>query len=110
MRITTFFHTMIRMKQSKMSARHQAIMDTYEMSWDQMERAAFDYFNRLWMAEPVAYQEEVIQHITPIISEEQNQLLMAILIEKEILQAINQLPKEANPGPDGFPIDFYSIH
>jgi hypothetical protein len=46
----------------------------------------------------------------PQISREDNEILTADFIEKEVYDAVMQMKKNKAPGPDGFPAEFYLIY
>ena len=54
----------------------------------------------------VALDESVIGDI-PQIQAEENDILSAPFIEKEVLDAISQMKPNKAPGLDGFPVEFY---
>jgi hypothetical protein len=51
--------------------------------------------------------EQVVQNITTIITQEQNEALMTLITQVEGDQAIQELPTGKDPGPNGFTTDFF---
>jgi hypothetical protein len=50
---------------------------------------------------------ELITYDIPQVSHEENTILYADFIEKEVFEAIMQMKENKAPGPDGFPAEFY---
>jgi hypothetical protein len=48
-------------------------------------------------------------HDIPLVSDEENEILIANFSENEVREAVFQMEHNKAPGPDGFPAEFYQV-
>ena len=54
----------------------------------------------------VSLDESRIEDV-PQLAADENDILTAPFLEKEVFEAISQMKNNKAPGPDGFPVEFY---
>ncbi|XP_010431111.1 PREDICTED: uncharacterized protein LOC104715400 [Camelina sativa] len=73
--------------------------------WDDtplgMERIASNYFEELFKSSDVSSISDILQEISPIITDSMNQSLTRKITESEVRKALFAMHPEKSPGPDG---------
>ena len=68
-----------------------------------------EYYKRLFgpsTANDICLDEQMV-HDIPQLTQEENNILTADFLVKEVYEAISQMELHKAPGPDGFPAEFY---
>jgi len=107
-RNTKYFHACASQKKCRNLVKE--IVDLDGKRWysqEGIEGAFVRYFQWLYKAESVAEIGPCINSITPKVSPEMNQSLLAPVTMEEIQTALNQMDPLKAPGPDGFPACFF---
>ena len=55
-------------------------------------------------------QQQVISHIHPLVTEDQNDMLIRAITLQEVEIAINQMNEDKAPRPDGFTVNFFHAY
>ena len=69
-----------------------------------------DYFRKLFSSQSGEREETVKQALRPIVTEEENNMLLAIPSAVEIREAAFSINADKAPGPGGFSAGFFHIH
>jgi hypothetical protein len=104
---TKFFHASatIRSKAKKIEKLVNSA-NTEVKSQPEICEEAKAYFDQLFKAN-LCQQEPVLSLITPMVTQEDNNMLLAPLTKVEIHEALLQMHPDKAPGPDGFNPAFY---
>ena len=74
-----------------------------------MEKYVTKYYKKLFGKSErnnISLDETRMEDITQVL-EEENMILVEEFTEKEVRDAIFQMKHNKDPGPDGFPVEFY---
>ena len=68
-----------------------------------------EYYKKLFLDSTPNYilLDENMTHDIPQLTQEENDILTADFLVKEVYEAISQMELNKAPGPDGFPAEFY---
>ena len=72
-----------------------------------MERMASSYFQEVFTKDPTLTPMEVLEGITPKVTQVMNDLLCAPFSEEEVSNALFQIGPIKAPGTDGLPARFF---
>lgn len=75
-----------------------------------MEKVVVSYFTTLFTSNVVIDFEDILDNVTPSISEEMNIGLERPITDKEVKRAVFQMHHTKAPGPDGMSPEFYKKH
>ena len=75
---------------------------------ENIRKTVFDFFSNLYSEEPVMedLQDELLQHVDKFLTNEEKISLDKAISREEIYFALNKLPKDKTPGPDGLSSEF----
>ena len=107
-RNSSYFHAYAKVRSA--SARMSAIHDGHSLLTDPSDIAnhVVGFYQNLYSMHTSATNlEEVCSVILPIVTEEENALLLKILTADEVRSAVFHMDAYSAPGPDGFSGSFY---
>lgn len=76
----------------------------------EIAKTVIEYFKNMFTSEQGDRGETVNYALRPIVSHEDNEVLIAVPSAVEIKEAIHDINGEKAPGPDGFSASFYHTH
>lgn len=74
---------------------------------EQISQIIVSYFGKLFSSSATNYADTVNFALDPVITEEQNSLLIRLATASEIREAVFSIHADKAPGPDGFSAGFY---
>ncbi|XP_059071121.1 uncharacterized protein LOC131863720 [Cryptomeria japonica] len=107
-RNTKFFHSSSKLK--RLRNRISCIIDSNGnnlMDEDDIAAEAVRFFKSLLTAEPVVVDDEFVNSIPPLVSQEDNRMLMAPFSLAELKEIVFSMHPEKASGPDGFTALFF---
>ncbi|XP_057779773.1 uncharacterized protein LOC130998369 [Salvia miltiorrhiza] len=108
-RNSAFFYAMLKYKKKPHIISHLSIQGDPEYDQDRISQHIVEYFSTLFedeLHDPLDFGllEAVLD---PVITNDQNQMLVRIPTEEEITAAVFGLDSNSSSGPDGFPGKFF---
>lgn len=107
-RNTSFFHNYTKIRQQRNFIQRLKIDGEWVEDQDVLANGAVVHFQKLLSSESHSIDEDLLEVIPPLISEEQNSHLCSLPTAEEIKQAVFSLSGNSAPGPDGFTGNFYT--
>lgn len=105
---THFFNNTVKERRRRQTIKHIIQEGAMECDIPQdIEQAAVHYYQTSFERSQTAQYEEILQYIPNLLSEEDNDFLLAIPTIQEVKQAVLDLSPTSAVGPDGFPGSFY---
>lgn len=107
---TSFFHKHAEARKQFKSVKEIHHHDVVVKDFEEIKRAAHDYFKDLYSApqepplDPQIYPMNMIPHC---VQDPTNAMLMAPISMNELRSALDSMEPDKAPGPDGFPVRFY---
>ena len=107
-RNTSFFHTKaLNRKQQNWIQGLEDENGVWQEGMDKIEYVATQYFSTLFTSTQPGDMTELLDAISPTVTDAMNQLLSRDFQASEIVQALKQIHSHIAPGLDGLPSLFY---
>ncbi|KAF5441980.1 hypothetical protein F2P56_037074 [Juglans regia] len=102
-----FFHAYLSYKRKKRVMERRLQDDTVLKTPEEVHLGAVNYFSSFLQKESLENAPDLSQIISPVITAEESALLCDIPSIDEVKKALDSIPSNSAPGPDGFGAGFF---
>lgn len=100
---TSYFHNIVKDRHYRQTITN--IRDSDGNICDtqtSIQQAAVNYYTSLFTADPISDDNDIVDHIPTVISDTENQFMVALPTNTEVKEAVWTLDPNSAPGPDGY--------